>query len=336
MRAIILTTYLIQLKITLTFILLALLSLISLLASLALGSYSIPMESLPAILSGNQTDTDAQIVIELRWPRTMTAFVTGGLLGLAGALMQVLLRNPLADPYILGISGGAATGALLTITFGLGNEWVNGSAFSGAMLSMLLVFMLSRSSGHNSHFHLLLTGVVLAAGWGALINILLILANAQNVHSMLFWLMGDLSHSTRPSSLALLLLAVATAISWLIARDLNLLTYGDHKARALGSNAPRIRQITFIIAALCTAVAVSMAGTIGFVGLIIPHLVRLLLGSNHRLVVPAAVLAGGSLLVLADLGARTLLAPQQLPVGIVTAMIGVPVFLYLLRRRRDG
>ena len=311
-------------------------SLFSLLASLALGSYSIPIENLPAILTGEQTDTDAQIVMELRWPRTLTAFVTGGLLGLAGALMQVLLRNPLADPYILGISGGAASGALLAITFGLGNEWVNGSAFSGAMFSMLLVYLLSRTQGQNSQFHLLLSGVVLAAGWGALINVLLILSNSQNVHSMLFWLMGDLSNTSGSSIWGLLLLMMAIFISWTMARDLNLLTYGEHKARTLGSNVTRIRQVTFITAALCTAVAVSMAGTIGFVGLIIPHLVRLLLGSNHRLVLPAAVLAGGSLLVLADLGARTLLAPQQLPVGIVTAMIGVPVFLYLLKRRRHG
>jgi len=316
-------------------LLLVLLSLFSLLASLALGSYPIALENLPAILSGSLTGTDAQIVTELRWPRTMTAFVTGGLLGLAGALMQVLLRNPLADPYILGISGGAATGALLAITFGLGNEWINGSAFSGAMLSMLLVFMLSHRHGHNSHFHLLLTGVVLAAGWGAVINILLILANTQSVHSMLFWLMGDLSHASGPSWWALTLLLSALLISWLIARDLNLLTYGDSKARSLGSNVRRIRQITFIIAALCTAIAVSMAGSIGFIGLIVPHLIRLIVGSNHRLVLPAAVLAGGSLLVLADLGARTLLAPQQLPVGVITAFIGVPVFLYLLRRRRN-
>ncbi|NNJ91883.1 MAG: iron ABC transporter permease [Gammaproteobacteria bacterium] len=321
---------------TLTFLVLALLSLFSLLASLALGSYSIPLENLPAILSGSLTGTDAQIVTELRWPRTLTAFVTGGLLGLAGALMQVLLRNPLADPYILGISGGAATGALLAITFGLGNEWVNGSAFSGAMLSMLLVYLLSRSSSYNSHFHLLLTGVVLAAGWGAIINILLILANAQSVHSMLFWLMGDLSNASQPSWWALILLLAATLISWLVARDLNLLTYGDHKARSLGSNVRRVRQLTFVLAALCTAIAVSMAGTIGFIGLIVPHLIRLILGSNHRLVLPAAVLGGGSLLVLADLGARTLLAPQQLPVGVITALIGVPVFLYLLRHRRNG
>ncbi len=318
------------------YIFLILLVIFSILASLALGSYSIALENLPGILNGSQTDTDAQIVNELRWPRTLTAFITGGLLGLAGVLMQVLLRNPLADPYILGISGGAATGALLAITFGLGNEWINGSAFGGAMLSMLLVFLLSRSNANNSHYHLLLTGVVLAAGWGAIINLLLILANAQNVHSMLFWLMGDLSSASHPSWWALALLVVATIFSWLMARDLNLLTYGDYKAQSLGSNVRLVRQVTFVTAALCTAIAVSMSGTIGFIGLVIPHLVRLLLGSNHRRVLPAAVLTGGSLLVLADLGARMLLAPQQLPVGIITAMIGVPVFLYLLKHRGHG
>lgn len=286
-----------------------------------------------AILTGDASNIQAQIVTELRWPRTATAFITGGLLGLSGVLMQVLLRNPLADPYILGISGGAATGALLSITLGMSTQWIESSAFAGAFLSMLLVYLLSRSGTREHSQQLLLTGVILAAGWGAVINLLLILADAQNIHSMLFWLMGDLSMAVSPHPAILLVLLLALLTSWFLARDLNLLSQGEHKAQTLGSPVGLVRKITFVIAALSTAIAVSMAGTIGFVGLVIPHLLRLLIGSNHRLLLPASVLAGGSLLVLADLGARTLLAPQQLPVGVITAFIGVPVFIYLLKHR---
>lgn len=304
----------------------------AILASLAIGSTQISLAGLWEILAGNRSGIDAQIVTELRWPRTATAFLTGALLSLSGVLMQVLLRNPLADPYILGISGGAATGALLAITLGIGSQWGDSAAFIGAMFSMLVVYLLSRSRHRDHGNNLLLTGVVMAAGWGAAINLLLILADAQTVHSMLFWLMGDLSSAGLPSTWSLLLLIISLLISWLLARDLNLLSQGEHKAMSLGSPVGLVRKISFIIAALCTAVAVSMAGTIGFVGLVVPHLLRLSIGSNHRLLLPASVLTGGSLLTFADMGARTMLAPQQLPVGMITAMLGVPIFLYLLKR----
>ena len=312
---------------------LLILSIACILASLAIGSVTVSSEQLWAILTGKDTGIEAQIVSELRWPRTATAFLTGALLGLAGVLMQVLLRNPLADPYVLGISGGAATGALLSITFGLSSQWIESSAFGGAIFSMLLVYILSHHKTREHSQQLLLTGIILAAGWGAVINLLLILSDAQNIHSMLFWLMGDLSLAATPHPAVLLLLLLALLTSWILARDLNLLSQGEHKAMSLGSPVGLVRKIIFVIAALCTAIAVSMAGTVGFVGLVIPHLLRLAIGSNHRLLLPAAVLAGGSLLVLADLGARTLLAPQQLPVGVITALIGVPVFIYLLKHR---
>jgi len=309
------------------------LSLFALVLSLSLGSVSIDIPTIWDSLTNQQTNVQTQIITELRFPRAATAFLTGGLLALSGVLMQVLLRNPLADPYILGISGGAAVGALLSITLGIASQWIDIAAFIGAMLSMLVLFILSKSNSSQSTDHLLLTGVVIAAGWGATINLLLIMADTQSIHSMLFWLMGDLTSVSMPSPLVPIILISALSISWYFARDLNLLSQGEDKAQALGSPVKRVRQIAFVTAALCTAIAVSMAGSIGFVGLIIPHLLRLIIGSNHRLLLPASVLAGGSLLTLADLGARTLFAPQQLPVGVITAIIGVPVFLYLLKRQ---
>ncbi|MGD2116882.1 MAG: iron ABC transporter permease [Chromatiales bacterium] len=308
---------------------LLLISGLSLLLALSIGEINLAPSELVQVLNGQGDHSISQIVSELRWPRAATAFITGGLLALSGALMQVLLRNPLADPYILGISGGAAVAALLVLTAGLAAQWLEIAAFSGAMLSMLLVFLLAR---HHAR-QLLLTGVVLAAGWGAVINLLLIVADSQTVHSMLFWLMGDFTSSRPPALWMLVLLLVATLVSWLLARDLNLLTHGEQRAATMGSPVRLVRWITFGLASLCTAVAVSLAGSIGFIGLIVPHLLRLLIGSNHRLLLPAAVLTGGSLLTLADTGARSLLAPQQLPVGVITALLGVPLFLYLLRHR---
>jgi iron complex transport system permease protein len=323
-------------SVTRFFLILLLLAVVSFALSLAIGSVSITPGQLWEILTEKPDDVLSQIVWQLRYPRTLTAFLTGCLLGLSGVLMQVLLRNPLADPFILGISGGAATGALLAILAGLTGYWVQGSAFSGAVISMLLVYLLSRTEGYNNPIYLLLTGVVLASGWGALINLLLILSDKNSTHAMLFWLMGDLSASQVAYEIGFFILAIALITSWLLARDLNLLIYGEYKAKTLGSKVGTVKNITFLLAAICTAIAVTMAGSIGFVGLIIPHLIRLIIGSDHRVLIPAATLAGGILVVLADLGARTILAPQQLPVGVITAFIGVPLFLYLLKSRQHG
>jgi iron complex transport system permease protein len=321
-------------KLILFFVSLLILAAVSLLASLWLGSVPIQPGDLLHALTNSDDGLHRRIILELRWPRAATAFLCGGLLALAGVLMQVLLRNPLADPYILGISGGAATAALLAITLGLSSYWLTPAAFSGAALAMLLVYLFAAFARNtNRENPLLLVGIVLAAGWGALINLLLILADSHNVHSMLFWLMGDLSAASLPGAPVILVLIVSLLTSWYYAGDLNLLMLGDNKAKTLGSEVTKVRGISFIIAAVCTAVAVSLAGTIGFIGLIVPHLLRHIIGANHRLLLPAAVLAGGTLLTIADLGARTLLAPQQLPVGVITAMIGVPIFLYLLVKK---
>ncbi|MGD8430427.1 MAG: iron ABC transporter permease [Ectothiorhodospiraceae bacterium] len=316
-------------------LILLLLAAASLLAAAALGSVSISFGELVAGLAGRGDHTAVAVLWDLRLPRAATAFVTGGLLALAGALMQVLLRNPLADPYVLGISGGAAVGALLTIALGLGGAWISGSAFIGAAFSMLLVFGLAQGRGGWTPGRLLLTGVVVASGWSALITFLLALGPARDLRGMLFWLMGDLSRADGPGWASLvLLLGLAAAVA--LARSLNVLARGELQAQVLGVPVRGLRLGIYFLASMLTAAAVTLAGSVGFVGLVVPHLLRLSVGSDHRLLLPAAVLLGGSFLVLADTAARTLLAPQQLPVGVVSALIGVPLFLTLLYRGRGG
>ena len=277
---------------------------------------------------------DHQILLELRLPRMSTAFITGALLGIAGALMQVLLRNPLADPYILGVSGGASVAALLAIMAGASGMMLSGSAFAGALLSTLLVFTLAHGRGHWDSTRLLLTGVVLAAGWGAVISLLLAISPGTQLHGMLFWLMGDLGFSRTPwvgSLVLLFLLPVSLAIS----PSLNLLARGELPAASLGVSVGRLRTTIYVLASLATASAVTQAGNIGFVGLIAPHMLRLLGARDHRLLIPGVALLGGTLLLLADAISRLIIEPRQLPVGVLTALLGVPLFLLLLFRSRQ-
>lgn len=313
------------------FPLLGLLALGSLLAALALGSVALSPDRLWALLGGGGTPLEQTLMLELRLPRAATAFAVGGMLALSGALMQVLLRNPLADPYILGISGGAAAAALLAMLAGLGTAAVSGSALGGALLAMLLVFVLGRGAGDWAPLRLLLTGAVLAAGWGALISFLLATSPDRYLPGMLFWLMGDLSGPVKPGIGAAALL-LGLAVSLPLARGMNVAAHGDLQAAALGVDLRRLRAALYLCASLLTAAAVTLAGSIGFIGLVTPHLLRIAGVTDHRRLLPACVLLGGSLLVVADTAARTWLAPQQLPTGVVTALIGVPVFLFLLRR----
>ncbi|MBW8055706.1 MAG: iron ABC transporter permease [Nitrospira sp.] len=302
--------------------------------ALSMGSADLNLGELRQALIGDGTSLDAAIVRELRLPRALSAFAVGGLLALSGALLQVLLRNPLADPYILGVSGGAAAAALLSILLGLGTAWVMGSAFAGSLVSTFLVFSLSRLDGAWTQTRLLLTGVVVAAGWGALISFLLVISPDGDLHTMLFWLMGDMSRAAHPLFANAILLA-GLALSLGLARSLNLLARGDLAAAALGENPARVRVSVYFIASLLTAAAVTVAGSIGFVGLIIPHIIRLLTGADHRSLLPNTVLLGGCFLVLADTVARTAVVPIQLPVGVITALLGVPVFLFLLTHTRN-
>ena len=300
------------------------------------GSADITAQQVWQSLAGTAPDNIRTLVIDLRLPRALTAFGVGGLLAVAGVLMQVLLRNPLAEPYILGTSGGAAVAALLAMMFGLGATLVDFAAFGGAMAATLLVFAIAQGSGSWTPTRLLLTGVVLAAGFSAATTLLLALSPDQNLRGMLFWLMGDLNYAYTPAR-SLWLLATITTAGIIAARHLNVLARGDLQAAIVGLPVAGFRLIIFAVTALATAISVTTVGVIGFIGLVVPHLIRIVAGSDHRIVLPASALAGGTLLVLADTLARTLLAPRQLPVGALTAALGVPLFLILMSRsRRTG
>lgn len=306
---------------------------LSLLFALRFGSLDTDWTALWQALAGAAPDLASAAILELRLPRAIAAFSVGGMLALSGSLLQVLLRNPLADPYILGISGGAAAAALSALLLGLSGFWVNTGALAGALLSMVLVFGLSRTGGAWTSNRLLLTGVVIAAGWGALVSLLLALAPTAPLQGMIFWLLGDLSYSRTPA-LGVFMLAAGLVVAFVFARPLNLLARGEIVAATLGENPARLRLVIYLLASLLTATAVTLAGSIGFVGLVIPHLLRLLIGTDHRFLLPNTVLLGGSFLTVADTLARSVVAPIQLPVGVITALIGVPVFLYLLARTR--
>jgi iron complex transport system permease protein len=298
--------------------------------SLSVGSVDL---SLAEVLAGlfDPAAPSATVIRELRLPRTLAAFGCGALLALAGALMQVLLRNPLADPYILGVSGGAGIGALLAIFLGFGVVGLNGFAFVGALGAMLLVFGLSHGEGGWTQTRLILTGVMVAAGCGAIITLLLSAAPEERVRGMLFWLMGDLSQGVDPTfALAGVIFLMLLVIP--LARDLNVMIRGDDAAVALGVSLRLVRIAIYFIASVATSISVMTAGSIGFVGLVIPHLMRMVVGNDQRVLLLCALFGGGIFMVLADTLARTLIAPQQLPVGVVTALIGVPIFLYLLNR----
>ncbi|ACC71387.1 iron ABC transporter permease [Paraburkholderia phymatum] len=312
-------------------------------ASLALGSVSVtPRQVFDALLPTQDGSSDlvVQIVRTLRLPRSLAGFGCGALLALAGALLQVLLRNPLAEPYVLGVSGGAASFALVAMIAGCAWWLVDACAFAGAFASILLVLGLARGAlwrgePQDASPRLLLTGAVIAAGWGAIITLLLTVAPESRLRGMLFWLTGDLNGGGMPW-LALAALCVALIAIAPVAPQLNVLLRGDAAAQALGVQVSRTRLRVYLVASLAAAVAVTTGGTIGFVGLVVPHVLRLAFGNDQRMLLPAAALGGGVAVMAADLIARTVIAPAQLPVGVITALIGVPLFLWMLLRRRHA
>jgi len=313
------------------------LALLTLLVALAAGSLTVSFADVLGAVNGSSDGLAVEVIRSLRLPRALAAFACGGLLALAGTLMQVLLRNPLADPYVLGISGGAAVGALSAMLAGLALALINLAAFAGAFAAMLVVFGLARGDSSWTRSRLLLTGVIVASGCGAVVALIMSVAPEEGLRGMLFWLMGDLEHSSSPLP-ALSVLALGLIVTLPFSRELNLLSRGDTLAQALGVSVSRVKRGIYVLASLFTAVAVTTAGSIGFIGLVVPHLVRLAMirlgwGNDQRLLLPASALFGGSLLLLADTLARTVIAPQQLPVGVLTALLGVPVFLFLLGRQ---
>ena len=296
-----------------------------------------PREIAAALFGGDASAATADIVLRVRLPRVLLAGLVGASLAVSGVLFQALLRNPLADPYVLGVSGGAALGGIAALSlggaFGLGYTAVPPAAFAGAVATTFLLYAIAGAGGRVSATNLLLTGVVFNAFASAAIVFMASLAGLSEGASIYLWLIGSLS-ATRidVAGWVALFLVAGLASALPMARSLNLLALGEEGAAQLGVEVERVKRVLLVATSLMVGAAVSVAGLIGFVGLIIPHLLRLLLGSDHRLLVPAAALGGGAFLVLCDTIARSLLAGRELPVGAITAIAGGPLFLWLLRR----
>jgi iron complex transport system permease protein len=308
---------------------------VSLAVGVALGSVRISPSALIAALAGEGDPSVRQIVFVLRAPRVALTFAVGGALGLAGASLQAVLRNPLADPYLLGISGGAGLGVVTAIALGLNALWgLPIAAFVGASAALALVYRLGLvGPGMLDSRILLLGGVVVGAFAAAVSQAIVALADAQALRNAMLWLWGGFGGASWLAAGVFTAYAAPAALVLLAAAwPLDLLALGEEPAAYLGADVERVKRRVYLAASLLTAAAVAVAGVIGFVGLVVPHAVRLGVGHVHRRLLPAAFLVGGSVLVLADALARTAVAPRELPVGIVTALIGVPVFMVVLRR----
>jgi iron complex transport system permease protein len=310
--------------------------------SLRLGAVSIGTRGLGSCLAAAATGhseyvtTDCRmIVLGLRLPRMLLALLVGGALSVAGAGFQALLRNPLADPYVLGVSSGAALGAILALLAQPQTSLTTmGAAFAGAVLTVAAVYFLGRRGGQLDSFTLLLAGVITASFFSAVIMFLLASLPGRDLRGMAFWLMGDLS-SPLPVRLGWLFLVTVLTIGavYTTSADLNLLAAGEQEAMHLGVNVGRVKLVVYLAGSLLTALAVSVSGAIGYIGLLVPHVMRMLFGSDYRLLIPASALGGAIALIIADTLARTVVAPTELPVGAMTAIAGAPVFIYLLRRK---
>jgi iron complex transport system permease protein len=306
------------------------------------GSIRVPLSDIPDALrqlASGQPESLSASLLDLRASRALVAFATGGALALAGLMMQALLRNPLADPYVLGVSSGASVGALLALLLMASTLMVDAAALVGAVSVSLLLYALARrdlrsgQAAEGGASMLLLTGVIVSALCGSLVTLMLSIAPEGRLRSMIFWLIGDLAGA--PLRLApWIVLVGALLFAMRSARAMNMVALHAENAVTLGVRVSALRMGLFFVSALLTASAVTSAGSIGFVGLIVPHACRFAFGPDHRVLIPAVVLSGGAFLVLCDTLARTIVAPQQLPVGAITAMIGAPVFLYQLHRMR--
>ncbi|MCW8382230.1 iron ABC transporter permease [Streptomyces justiciae] len=313
------------------------------------GAYPIPVGDVLASvlhqvgLGGRELDRVAESVLwNVRFPRIVLALLVGASLGCAGALMQGVFGNPLAEPGVIGVSSGAAVGAVAAIAFGvnfLGTWTVSAFAFVAGLGTVLLVYAMSRSGGRTEVVTLILTGIAVNAFAGALIGLFLFFADTAAVNQITFWQLGSLAQATWPKVLAVLPCAVlGLAVAPLYARRLDLLSLGERPARHLGVDVERLRVVLVLVIALLTAAAVSVAGIISFVGLVVPHLLRMAAGPGHRFLVPGSALLGAGVLLGADLAARTVAVPAELPLGVLTALLGSPFFFWLLRRtrRRQG
>jgi iron complex transport system permease protein len=325
-------------------ILLSFLLILVIFVSITVGSVKVPpFRSIRILfqsilgLKGGGSDTERTIILSLRLPRAILAGLVGAGLSVSGATFQALLRNPLADPYILGVSSGAAVGAIIAILLGLGtfSFGLPLASFLGALLTILVVFYFGRQDGKIHPNTLLLAGVITGSFLSALIMFFISVSRREELHTIIFWLMGDFSFSNARAILIIFpYILLGVFLLYLRSRQLNLILSGEENAVQLGVDVEKLKLLSYLLASLITAASVSACGLIGFVGLIIPHSVRLIFGPDHRLLIPSAALLGASFLIASDTLARTLLAPVELPVGVITAALGGPFFIYLLRTRK--
>ena len=307
------------------------------LLSILVGEADLTPGQVFAALLGEGDINDRRIVVGLRAPRAVMAILVGGGLSLSGAVFQALLRNPLAEPYILGISGGAATGAVLALALGLAASlsWaLPAAAFAGALVAIFLVLRVAATADDRVDVRvLLLAGVVVGAFFTACMAFVLSISDARTVRSAVLWMMGSLVGSDWRTVWMVTLYSIPAVIALVgLARPLNLLAIGEETAGYLGADVERVKRMAYVLASLLTAAGVAATGVIGFVGLIVPHSIRLLVGADYRVLIPLAFLAGAVFLMLADIAARTVLPPTEVPIGVITAFVGVPLFLLLLRR----
>jgi iron complex transport system permease protein len=313
---------------------LVVLLLITGIVSLAIGSVTIPLSHISNALLGN-TDgiPSAELVIiwQLRFPRVILAMIVGAALAVCGGVFQALFRNPLAEPYILGISSGGTVGTLIALVTGAATL-VPVASFIGSLSVMVFVYAIGRRRGQLDTNILLLAGVMIGTFFNAIILLLISLYN-QELRSSYLWLLGNLSNAD-VSSLGIVVpvVFIGSAIFWLFSRQFNLIATGEDSASQLGVNVPRLKVISYILASMMIGIVVSVSGVIGFVGLVIPHICRILFGPDHRIVFPTSFLIGAIFLLLADLIARTIMAPAEIPVGAITAFLGAPFFIWLLRK----
>ena len=279
------------------------------------------------------SSTNLEIISKIRLPRVITALVCGASLALAGVLLQALLRNPLADPYVLGVSGGGSVSAMLVMLLGLAGIWVLVGTFVGSLLSLVLIYWMAKSRKLPSSFsfRLILSGIILASLWAALVNLILLISPSTKLPGMIFWLLGDLNSLIIPW-LAIVILGLSTIVCLVLSKSINLLMFNELMAQSLGLSLVWTQWIALIISSLLIASVVSIAGNIGFVGLVVPHLIRMLGKRTHQQLIPNAILFGAILLVVADWLSRVVVAPLIIPVGIITTIIGAPLFIYLLRK----
>lgn len=311
--------------------------LVSFLVSIWLGAVDFTLSEIVAVLTGGGEPDARRIVLELRAPRATLAILVGGGLALAGAVFQALLRNPLAEPYILGISGGAATGTVVALALGISTSqsWVlPATSFAGALLAITLVLRIAVVANDRLDVRvLLLAGVVVGAFFTACISLVLSVSDTRTLRSAVLWMMGSLAGADWAKVVVVAFYTLPAVIFLAgLARPLNLLAIGEDTAGYLGTNVERVKKIAYIAASLLTAAGVAATGIIGFVGLIVPHGLRIVVGSDYRILLPLSFLAGAVFLTLADVIARTILSPIEIPIGVITAFVGVPLFLILLRQ----